>query len=802
MAIRYDDRERIMSLSARDLADQGFSSPHVELELAMSRRRRLAEARSAHRLVQEEQARLDAEYTSEATVRVALEVLGWTVRVFGRLDGWSREADRPVVEELKTVALDEARLSAVTEADFPAYVAQVRVYQWMLARAGHPGAVGRLLLLSLLDGSRRVLGIEGRFEETADRLARFLGRKVAEREARLRWLAERRSRPVPFPYPELRPGQEEIVAGVASGLATRAAVLVQAPTGLGKTGAVLAAVLQRAFSEGKQVAWLTARGTQQQAALDAAAKIRALGCPLRVVVLVAREKACVNDEVVCRAEVCRFAHLHHDKVQADGLIDRVWEVGTGDRQSLRTFGLDHVVCPYQLGVDAARGADVVIGDYNYVFDPDVSAGGVLGDDPAAWILVVDEAHQLPERARQVGSPVVSLGVIERVVRDHEQRQGYLGFVQIAREVYRAVVAMLVQSGGQAAKVEPDLGFWSRASGQIDAVAVDHALLASRRSAADGADPWVDFARAVLRFRDTLERAGPETVAWVDPDLRALRLICLDPSPLVGTRIARFAGSVLMSATLSPANFYQDLLGLGDHVVKVSVPWPYPAANRPVFVVPRVSTRFVDRERDAEPTAQILAELVEAVPGNVAIYFSSFAMLADIIGRWRLTERRVIQQRPDTSDEERAFVLQALRTGGERVVLAAVLGGVFAEGVDLPGGALQAVFVVGPAFPPVGLERELLQSWYEERYQSGFQYASLVPGLTKVVQAAGRVVRGPEDRGAVVLVDRRFRHREVAALLPAEWAPRVPEDPVSALREFFATGTLAEGVEVRVRSGAQ
>ncbi len=293
---------------------------------------------------------------------------------------------------------------------------------------------------------------------------------------------------------------------------------------------------------------------------------------------------------------------------------------------------------------------------------------------------------------------------------------------------------------------------------------------------------------MIRLAEGLERADPTVVAIASGgDDGGVRLCCLDPSTVLGPRIGRLGGFVACSATLGPLAFYRDMFGIpADRVDRIELPWPFPPEHRRVIVAPRVSTRFADRAAHAPRTATLLAGLVAATPGNVAIYFPSFAMLDDLVGRLALGDRELVAQRPDGTDADRDAALARLVAPGPPVVLAAVLGGVFAEGVDLPPGALAAAVIVGPGLPPVGLERDLLRDAYERRYGAGFAYASLIPGLTRVVQAAGRLVRGPEDIGCIVLVGQRFRWREVAALLPSWWSPDVPDDPVDAVCSFFAS----------------
>jgi Rad3-related DNA helicase len=269
-------------------------------------------------------------------------------------------------------------------------------------------------------------------------------------------------------------------------------------------------------------------------------------------------------------------------------------------------------------------------------------------------------------------------------------------------------------------------------------------------------------------------------------------LCLDPSKELGPRIAGLGGFVAASATLTPASFYRDLFGLEPGRYRTVVSHgAFPPENRKVVVVPRVSTAWRDRAREAEPTAALIERCIRVVPGNAAVYFPSFAMLRDLAARWALPVHEVLIQEPGMSEPERQALLARL-SAGRPMVLAAVLGGVFAEGIDLPPGALDAVMVVGPALPPVGLERDLLRAFFEDRYGEGFRYASLIPGMTRVVQAAGRLLRRPEDRGAIVLFDRRFRWRDYRELLPEDWDLDVPDDPAAAIEAFFTYAASGGG----------
>jgi DNA excision repair protein ERCC-2 len=665
----------------------------------------------------------------------------------------------------------------------------------MLAEEGRPDPLGRLVLVSLADGSRQVLGMPLDRERVAADLHARLGAIVAARERRITWMEGRRVRTVPIPHETWRPGQREIAEAVQWGLEADHRLLVQAPTGLGKTAAALVGVLTHALATDRQVFWATARTTQQAGVVRTLARLAEAGLPLRSVVLAAREKSCLHTHVSCRADTCPFADGYHDKVRDAGLPHTLAERGAHvSLDDLRETGIAYRVCPFELGLDLTEEVDVVVGDYNYVLDPSVHLRRHFADVAPGWIVVADEVHQLPDRAREWWGPRVEAALArEAVARLWTAGPAFAVFADLAQRIETAVidgarrVGEVGADGLAAAPIDPER--WQGLADEVDAVALDYALSKADAppSWSTDDDPWLLLARQVLRMSMALGEAGEETVSVASPKPghERVQLLCLDPSPHLGPRIARLGGFVGLSATLTPPEFHRDLLGLPEHGLDVvSVPSPFPPEHRRILVAPRVSTAWRDRETHAAPIAKLVQECIEAVPGNVAVYCSSFVVLDDLVARWTLTDREILVQRPGMDDALRAEALDRLATPG-RKVLAAVLGGVFAEGIDLPAGALSAVIVVGPALPPIGLERDLLHRHFERRFGRGFLYGSLVPGLTRVIQAAGRLVRRAEDRGVIVLVDRRFRWREVGALLPAEWAVEVAAHPARAIEEFFA-----------------
>jgi DNA excision repair protein ERCC-2 len=793
VGIRYDDNNKTMTLSVGDILESGMPRGHLILDLALSRLGRLKAGREVHTAYQDARLGEDGSFQAEVRLKHQLVVHEWTVQINGRLDGLTVEAGRSVVEEVKSTALAADRLLQTDVGDWPSYIEQLELYLWMLEQARYDRPFGRLVLVSLLDGSKHIIGIQADINSIDAFVRGRLSEFIQARERRQSWLASRQGLTVPLPFASWRPGQEGLADAVEQGLKQERPILLEAPTGLGKTAAALVGVLQQAFRNRQQVYWATSRTTQQRVVEETIRRVQRQGIPLRFTTLSSKERACLNEVIDCRPESCPYAANYYDKLRAHSLVETLVDQGGGDTAELAAIGEEHTVCPYQLGRDVSQHSDVVIGDYNYAFDPTISSRRCPPEkESKQWVVVVDEAHGLVERARAYGSPMIAAQWCQEALELFRDQPSYSQFAYLAREIEYLVAdaaenMISAPRHGRALTEVSNTG-WSELAERLDEVAIDYARLKSTMPlvSVGEEDPWLKVARGVLRFAEVLKTAGEETVAVVKVarDDEELGLLCLDPAPVVGPRIRGFGGFVAMSATLSPVDYYRDLLGMQSlNPISVSAVNPFPPENRLVLVAPRVSTTFADRGKHAEATARLIEECAGAIQGNVAVYFPSFAMLEDIRSRWSL-EDTLLAQAPRMSDHERSAMLDELGTSSHKIVLFAVLGGIFAEGVDLPEGSLAGVLVVGPSLPPVGLERDLIRSYCEERFGQGFQYASLIPGMTRVVQAAGRLIRRPTDRGVVVLIGRRFRWRDYASLLPVNWNVAIAEDPSEGIRQFW------------------
>ena len=808
MAVRYHDSERRLVLGVHDVIDAGPARGDLRSGAVMAGVTRMRKGQEAHTAWQSWRADEDPAFEAEVFIKVTLVVRGWECTIRGRIDGLTVENGRTVVEELKSSALDGQTLHGCTAHDWPSYFAQVALYRLLLHLSGKHEPLARLVMVSLVDGAKHVMTVEEPIDETRAWLELQIGHLVKRREEWLLWMQKRRGSTVPFAHTTLRPGQRSIADEVETAVDAGRQLLLTAPTGVGKTAAVLHGVLTAAYRKDMRVFIATAKGTQQAIAERTLGLLEENGLPLRAVSIRAKEKACLNEVdgakvVDCRPEVCRYAETYFDRL-APGL-NELLEEGVAKPRVVSVTGRAHGLCPFELALDYSEHADVVVGDYNYAFNPRVYLRRHFGESYKDWVIVVDEAHNLVERARGQWSPELRAeDALSAFLQLQDEGVRFQAFANLAGEVeghirdqqYPARESP-VQRGNEAV-IELSWRVWKDVAERIEELALDYAMLRKERPS-EGDDHYLQLARDVLQFVSVFGEwresgQGQELVPIYKEDPRpTVKLVCLDPSVWMRRRLAGFGAVVLMSATLRPARFHQDLLGLVEERVAVSEhPSPFPPENLSILLAPRISTAYRDRAAHRDRPAALIQSVIEATPGNVAVFYSAFTMLESLLPLIDHGTRTVLEQERRMSEDARQALDDRLRLIGPDKVLHGVLGGIFSEGIDLPGGLLKAAVLVGPALPRVGLERQLMQDWYQHQYEDGFAYAFLVPGMSKVVQAAGRVVRSPEDRGVVVLVGRRFRYGEYQRFFPESWTPHIPDDMGRAVEDFWAQVSSAKG----------
>ena len=708
--------------------------------------------------------------------------------VRGRADGYDPE--RQLLEEVKTF---KGNLDLMPANHRQLHWAQAKVYGALLCRqfdlAGLTVSlvyfdIGRQRQAPPLSQQCTATELQAFFEALCERFIAWADDELTHRERRNAALTSLR-----FPHPEFRAGQRDLAKAVFNAARLGRCLLAQAPTGIGKTIATLFPLLKACpVQELDKVFFLTAKGSGRSLALKALEAIRQPdpAMPLRVIELVAREKSCEHPDKVCHGDSCSLARGFYDRLPAA----RTAAVSAGvlTRESLREIALAHAVCPYYLGQEVARWCDVVVGDYNHFFDSTAMLHGLTLANAWRVVVLVDEAHNLVDRARamytgslhsaqlrwvRAAAPATLKRPLDRLQRS------WTRLLKGATEPYTVLD-------------EPPKAFASALQDATGAIS-DH--LADSPTVVDSA--LLHFYFEALQFTRLLDTFGRHSLFDVTLDSgtgsgrrhegSALCVRNVLPAPFLRPRLAAVRSVVLFSATLTPWNFYNDTLGLPDDTAWLDVAAPFKAEQLSVHIACDVSTRYRHRSDSLAPIARLIAAQYEAAPGNYIAFFSSFDYLEQAVGELSAQYPTIPtwQQGRRMNEAERHAFLARFAVDGRGVGFA-VLGGSFAEGIDLAGTRLIGAFVATLGLPQLNSVNEELRRRLEAEFGAGYDFTYLFPGIRKVVQAAGRVIRTLSDQGVLHLIDDRFARPEVLRLLPTWW--RIDTVPPKVIAAPHLVGT--------------
>ncbi|WP_271197630.1 ATP-dependent DNA helicase [Pseudomonas turukhanskensis] len=688
------------------------------------------------------------------------------LRVRGRADGYN--PDDNLLEEIKTHRGD---ISRIPENHRLLHWAQVKVYGALLCAQYELEEVDLAVVyfnvLTHKETSFRetfsASALQAFFELHCQRFITWAKQEQAHRLARDASLEQLR-----FPHASFRSGQRQLAEAVYRAARDGHSLMAQATTGIGKTIGTLFPQL-KAFPEQKldRLFFLTAKTPGRRLALDALQTLRAQEpkIALRVLEHVARDKACEHPDKACHGDSCPLAKGFYDRLPAarKAALDSQWL----NQNAVRDAALAHGICPYYLSQELCRWSDVVVCDYNYYFDMTALLYGLTQLNEWKVTLLVDEAHNLVERGRGMYSaelqqarfkimrglaPKALKSVLDRVNRHwnqlHQDQEALYQVYPAAPDLFimalqKAVSAITDHLTDQPTGNEAELLHF-----YLDA------MLFCRLAEVFGAHSLFDISR------------------HLGPGGKSQSTLCIRnvvPAPFLAPRLAAAHSCTLFSATLSPANYYADLLGLPEQTPWLDVESPFLAEQLQVQAVSNLSTRYVDRDRSLAPITALMARQFAERPGNYLAFFSSYAYLEQVRDQFVAAHPRVpiwVQSR-QMDEAERHHFLERFQESGQGIGFA-VLGGAFGEGIDLPGNRLIGAFIATLGLPQINPINEQIKQRMQAMFGSGYDYTYLYPGLQKVVQAAGRVIRTQQDSGVVYLMDDRFSQAAVRRLLPTWW----------------------------------
>jgi len=797
-------------------------------------------------------------YQKEVRLTRDLAAGALVLRIQGRIDGLMETEEETFIEEIKTV---QGRWSGEAH---PLHWAQVKLYGAIRAREHpRPRVVLQLTYLELETGKVT----EFRQQWTAPDLEAFFAETTAPY---LEWVGElqewrqRRDhsiRGLLFPFAVYRPGQRPLAVAAYRALSRGQRLFLEAPTGIGKTISVLFPAV-KTIAEGKfeRIFYLTARTVGRTVAEKAFADLRQAGLLLRTLTLTAKDKICFRAGQLCDAAACPFALGYYDRLKP--ALRAVLASEEITRATLEDLGRRYEVCPFELSLEASHWVDAIICDYNYVFDPRAYLRRHFDDEAGDYAFLVDEAHNLVDRARDMFSADLTTREIletRRALKDHLPRcaralnkvcaalrklhgpeppssdtppapdeppdlfeAGNLRFTALSSKGGEGEAASAVDIRGREARnsalgdslSEPGMvGLWEaeetgrqkpRSEDSKSASGLPDTLGPILDDALKEAETWLarnepaDFREALLElyfrlraFRRTAELYDEHYALITQKEAGvSVRLFCLDPSKLLREALDRGKASIFFSATLTPPEYYRELLGgkAGDPELRLSS--PFPPANLAVLVQDRIRTQFKARADTLDDVARAIESFTAERSGNYLVYLPSYHYMTSVYERFqsRRPETRALLQRPGMSEAERDDFLRAFSAAQrETLVGFAVMGGIFGEGIDLVGERLIGAIIVGVGLPQLCLERDLIRDYFQTRTGAGFDYAYTFPGMNRVLQAIGRVIRSETDRGAVLLIDTRFAEPRYRRLFPAWWQPVTVgsvEKVRRAAREFW------------------
>ena len=756
----------IVRISVRNLVEFILRNGDLVSGSGTSDKEAMLKGSRLHRKIQKQ---MGSHYQPEVSLKKDTEYDDLILRVEGRADGIFLQDEQFCIDEIKGVY----KKLELMEEPVLVHRAQALCYAWIYLDAHDMEKIDIQMTYAHLDTEvikrfRETLTraeLKQWYEELTDSYHKWLAYQIEWRKKRNESMENLE---FPFAY---RKGQRKMVSGIYHAISKKEQIFIQAPTGVGKTmSAVFPAV--RAIGQGmaETVFYLTARTITRTVAQDAFEILRDRGLLFKVITITAKEKLCFCDKPECDPEKCPYAKGHYDRIN-----DAVYELWTTeqsfDRETLLRHAQKWQVCPFEMSLDLAIWMDGVICDYNYVFDPNVCLKRFFGENVSGnYLFLIDEAHNLVDRGREMYSASICLNdVIEtrKFVKPYSQKLWKkLGKVKKQMEELR-------QNCGEW-KVQENAGVLP-----ISLLSVQGELdqLLEEPPAQEVVDGILDFYFEVRDFLNISELVDDNYVVYTAFDENGrfyMKLFCVNPAENLQKCLDKGNSTVFFSATLLPLQYYRKMLSTRSENFGMYVESPFEQKKRCLMICRDVSSKYTRRGyEEYRKIAEYIARMSWQKKGNYMVFFPSYRLMEDVYqvyqDEFSVSWVRCISQHASMTELEREEFLEEFTEETEETLVGfCVMGGIFSEGIDLIGDRLIGAAVVGTGLPQVNCEREILKGYYDEKGEQGFDYAYRYPGMNKVLQAAGRVIRTKEDTGAILLMDERFLNRDYRNLFPREW----------------------------------
>ena len=722
-----------------------------------------------HRKIQRQ---MGSDYQAEVPLKTEIVCDGFILKIEGRADGLIHTKEQVMVDEIKGVLRELDRVQEPSGI----HLAQAKCYASMVAEQEGVDEIGVQMTYCQME-TEEVKRFQYSYQ--SNELKVWFDEVIRQYEKWAKFQIEwRKARNVsikgiefPFPY---RKGQRELAVSVYRTILRKKKLFIQAPTGVGKTiSTVFPAVKAVGEELGEKIFYLTAKTITRTVAEQAFKTLREQNLKFKVITLTAKEKICFCEETSCNPDDCPYAKGHFDRVN-DAVYELLMQEDVMSREVLEAQARKHKVCPFEMALDVSTWVDGVICDYNYVFDPDARLRRFFAEGGAGgYLFLIDEAHNLVERGRQMYSAELckeDFLAVKKLVKGEAPR-----FAKRLEACNKILLAMKKECENY--KVLDNISHFG--------IQLMNVLSETDRYLEECVDKEVretvlDFyfqVRSFLNIYDGLDENYVIYTEYQENGRFVLKLFCVNPAANLQKCLDKGNSAVFFSATLLPIQYYKRLLSTEKDNYAVYIDSSFDTKKRLLMNGVDVSTRYTMRSREMyQRYATYIFRVVKAKMGNYLIFFPSYRFMEDVYQEFTQLlasdeeEMELVIQQKHMDEEERENFLRAFEMGREKSLIGfGVLGGIFSEGIDLTNEKLIGTLIIGTGLPQVCNEREILKSYFDQKGLYGFDYAYRYPGMNKVLQAAGRVIRTEDDRGVILLLDERFQREKGKEIFPKEWA---------------------------------
>ncbi len=782
----------VFSTSVRDLVEFIFREGDIDNRRGgAASSDAMMEGTKIHRMIQKEHGE---EYMAEVPLKYTVGTVNYDLVIEGRADGIFTEDESIWIDEIKGM------YTGVEYFEKPIYVhkAQAMCYAFIFAYQNDLDHIGvQMTYCNLESQERKIFREEFSYQEIEDWFFKLVKEYGKWMDFQYEWRKTREAsiKQLEFPFP-YREGQKQLVSDVYRTIARKKNLFIQAPTGVGKTiSTIFPAVKAVGEGLGDRIFYLTAKTITATVAKETFGLLREKGYQAKIIQLTAKEKLCLCEEMECNPVKCPYAKGHFDRVN-DAVFNLLTTADVFTRDEILSQAEKYTVCPFELSLDVASWSDDIVCDYNYVFDPNVYLKrffqeGVKGE----YIFLVDEAHNLVDRSRSMYSAEIykeDFLLAKKIIRPHSKK--------IEKRLERCNKLLLqMKRECENYVIYEEIGtlYFALYNLMMD---IDEFLQNATRRQIDfpGRKEFLDFYFSIRNFLNIYDLLDEHYVIYskIAEDGRfMLKLFCVDPSKNLQKCLDKGNATIFFSATLLPIHYYKKLLSTLEDNYAIYAKSTFSMEQRLLAFGRDVSTKYTRRTAaEYERIAQYIKKTVRCKQGNYMVFFPSYKMMNEVYDSYCHMERVISAQENDeenptifesSSDvvwslvqknnmrelDREAFLQEFEKEGNRTLVAFCVMGGIFGEGIDLKNDKLIGAIIVGTGLPQIGSEREILKNYYDENSGNGFDYAFRYPGINKVLQAAGRVIRTPEDRGIILLLDERFLQRDYDVLYPREWEKR-------------------------------